>query len=125
MKIKRLQPIQESWWRLQKELFSRRVDLSFGNFFRSEELPQLHYCVAERYWRLADYWERRGWTKNAQAYRTEAKKHLRLSGLKLKPPPDEPPFAAATAMPVPEEPIFTEAVGKSPCKKSAGGRSSN
>ncbi len=100
------------YWHLRKELIVGHFDLFLANLFGSDEAPKLHLYMAERYVHLAELFDRRGWTKVAEPFRAEAQKHFRLSGWKDGAPPrDTPPGSAGLAMPVPEEPIFTEAVG--------------
>ena len=71
-----------------------------------EPRPEVHLYLYDRYWRLAEYHERRGRSKNASRLRMKAMIHYRQSGS------DGPPLAAALAMPVPRPPLFTRAVAR-------------
>src|SRR2546421_3081904 len=104
---------QESLWHLEKDLFWARFDLYTGVALRRHKLPQLHLNLSGRYRRIADYFESRGWMRRAAYCRAESDKHLRLSGWKDTPPP-----GAALAMPVPDDPTFTEANGSGQAKTS-------
>src|SRR5213593_5152550 len=71
-----------------------------------EPRPEVHLYLYDRYWRLADYYERRGNRKKASRLRTKAAAHYKHSG------DTGPPFAAAMAMPRPRSPFFTWVVAK-------------
>ena len=70
-----------------------------------EPKPEVHLYLYDRYWRLAEYYERRGKRKKAAYLYAKAEAHYRSSGQ------SGPPFAAAMAMPRPRSPFFTWAVG--------------
>ena len=73
-----------------------------------EPRPEVHLYLYDRYWRLAEHYQRRGSSKKASRLRTKAEAHYRQSGN------GGPPFAAALAMPLPRPPLFTWAVAKQP-----------
>lgn len=74
----------------------------------SEPTPEAHLYLADLHFKLAAEFEARGKRKAARRHRKIAERHA-SSG----PPPEPgPKRAAAMAMPVPQDPIFTDARGK-------------
>ena len=63
--------------------------------------------LGERYWRLADLYHGLGKLERSKMLRHEADLFLRHGDWGG----DDPPPAAALAMPIPEPPIFTNAIG--------------
>jgi hypothetical protein len=76
------------------------------------ELLDSHLFFFDRYSDLADYHRARGRTAKADRLQAIAELHYRLA-----PGDDEPP-AAAMAMPVPKEPVRTDAISASAVPKS-------
>jgi hypothetical protein len=68
---------------------------------------EICFYLGDRYWRLADFYQRRGAISKAKRLRDKAEKYLRASGWWRGGPPP----AAAMAMSIPERPIFTAAIG--------------
>src|SRR5262249_45194585 len=92
-------------WRLRADLLTTHGLLWVTRAGRGYELkPEVHLYFYDRYWRLAQYHERRGAKKKAIRLRAKAEAHYRRSGH------DGPPFAAALAMPVPRPSLFTSAM---------------
>ncbi|HEY3304503.1 MAG TPA: hypothetical protein VGL70_13310 [Candidatus Binatia bacterium] len=73
---------------------------------RGEPKPEVHLFLGDRYWRLADYHTEKGSKRKAVRLREKAKHHLRLGDWQPPLPP-----AVAMAMPVPQRPTFTQAIG--------------
>jgi hypothetical protein len=71
-----------------------------------------YYYLGERYWRLAEIYQRHGAGDKAERLPRKAVLYLRLSGFW----DGGPPPAAAMAMPVPKAPTFTAAIGRRLCK---------
>jgi len=93
-------------WGLRGDLLVTKALLWVATARRSgEPKPEVHLYLYDRYWRLADYYARRGKRKKAARLHDKAEAHYRRSG---RP---GPPFAAAMAMPRPRSPFFTWAVG--------------
>ena len=63
--------------------------------------------LGARYWRLADLYHGLGKLERSRMFRHEADLFLRHSDWGG----DDPPPAAALAMPIPEPPMFTNAIG--------------
>jgi hypothetical protein len=96
-------------WRLRADLLTTQGLLWVARARRGGELrPEVHLYLYDRYWRLAEHYERRCSGKRASRLRAKAEAHYRRSGN------DGPPFAAALAMPVPRPSLFTWAVAKQP-----------
>jgi hypothetical protein len=74
-------------------------------FGRNGELLDSHLFFFDRYSELADYHKRKGGMAKAERFAAIAEAHYRAA-----PDDDEPPEAAATAMPVPRPPTSTNAV---------------
>src|SRR5262245_66593746 len=90
-----------AWWPTGHERSSLGRDCA--SLGRAEAGGSLE--LYDRYWRLAEYYARRGKRKKAARLHDKAEAHYRRSG---RP---GPPFAAAMAMPRPPSPFFTWAVG--------------
>src|SRR5258706_3310275 len=73
---------------------------------RGEAKPEVHLFLGDRYWRLADYHAEKGNKRKAARLRAEANRHLALGGWNPTLPPAMP-----LAMPVPERPTLTHAIG--------------
>lgn len=70
--------------------------------------PEVHYFLFDRYFRLSELQRDRGSTRRADRLRRLAEWHLERSGA------DEPPPAAAMALPLPPRPTLTWAVAGRP-----------
>lgn len=82
-------------WRIHADWLSVRALLWVAMAGRRGELdlrPEVHLFLYERYWRLAEIYERKGSGVKAGRSRKKAEHHWSLSG------GDGPPFAAALAM---------------------------
>ena len=86
---------------------------------RNGELLDSHLFFFDRYSDLADYHRSKGRTAKAERLATIAEAHYQAA------PDDEPPEAAAMAMPVPRPPLNTNAVGTTRMNKPRVGRPSN
>jgi hypothetical protein len=94
-------------WGLRGDLIITNAVLWVTTVRRAAEpKPEVHLYLYDRYSRLAEYYERRGKRKKASRLRAKAHAHYDRSGY------TGPPFAAAIAMPRPQSPFFTWAVGK-------------
>ena len=67
------------------------------------------YYLGDRYWWLAEYFRRRGASKKASQFQVKAEWYLSESGWW-----NGGPYGGALAMPVPERPRFTAAIGWRP-----------
>jgi hypothetical protein len=85
---------------------------------RNGELLDSHLFFFDRYSDLADYHRSKGRTAKAERLAAIAEAHYHAA------PDDEPPEAAAMAMPVPRPPVNTNAVSTTRIKKSPVGRPS-
>ena len=93
--------------RLRYDLLSVRVMLLLVGSIRHEDLkPDVHLYLGDRYERLADHHARRGLRARARRLSDRARWHYAQAGF------DDPPKAAAMAMPVPRPRIFTDARGE-------------
>jgi len=93
-------------WVLRFDLVSGRALLWVVEIRRAGEVhPEVYLYLADRYWRLAAHYEKRGRSRWAQRLAAKAKRYLDLGG------GDPPPPAAALAMPIPPRPSFTAAIG--------------
>ena len=92
-------------WRIRYELAYVHAILFFlrgtGRFDPSDGLCQF---LVDRYLRLHQHYQSRGRVKRAQRFLAQAAKFWFMVS------PNEPPPAAALAMPVPIPPVFTWAV---------------
>ena len=94
-------------WELRGDLVVTNALLWVVTVRRAGPLkPEVHLYLYDRYWRLAEYYQRRGKRKKAAQLYEKAEEHYRRSGR------TGPPFAAAMAMPRPRSPFFTWVVGK-------------
>jgi hypothetical protein len=85
---------------------------------RNGELLDSHLFFFDRYSDLADYHRSKGRTATAEKLAAIAEAHYQAA------PDDDPPEAAAMAMPVPRPPVKTNAVGTTRITKPRAGRSS-
>lgn len=83
---------------------------------RNGELLDSHLFFFDRYSDLADYHRLKGRTAKAERLAAVAEAHYRAA------PDDEPPEAAAMAMPVPRPPVITNAVSTTRMTKPPVGR---
>src|SRR5437773_8009472 len=89
-------------WVLRFDLVSGRALLWVVEALRAGEVhPEGYLYLADRYWRLAAHYERRGRFRGAQRLEAKAKRYLYLGARGPRPP------AAALAMPIPPRPSFT------------------
>ena len=88
--------------RLLIDIFSMKVFVAMLG--RNGELLDSHLFFFDRYSDLADFHRMKGRTAKANRLAARAEAHYRAA------PDDEPPKAAAMAMPVPRPPIRTNAV---------------
>src|SRR6266568_4063490 len=86
--------------KLHSEVVCAPFDLWLARLAGRETEREVHFYVGDRYWRLAEHYERLGWTKTAERFRLQAEHHLRLSGWNDIPP------AVAVAMEVPRPPTL-------------------
>lgn len=95
-------------WRLRYELLSTHVLLKLAQAASGggAPRPEVHLFLADRYERLAHYHRRRGAAGRARELAAKAEWHYHESGL------DDPPRAAAMAMPRPRPHVFTDARGR-------------
>jgi hypothetical protein len=84
---------------------------------RDGELLDSHLFFFDRYSDLADYHGARGRTATADRFAAIAEAHYRVA-----PGDDEPPEAAAMAMPVPRPPVNTNAVSTTRVTTSSADR---
>jgi len=107
MKSKSASHSEEGPWGLHGDLIITNAILWVaGASHMGKPKPEVHLYLYDRYWRLAEYYERRGNRKKASRFRAKAEAHYKDSGH------TDPPFAAAVAMPRPRSPFITWAVGK-------------
>jgi hypothetical protein len=83
---------------------------------RNGQLLDSHLFFYDRYSDLADYHRSQGRTAKADSLAAIAEAHYRAA------PDDEPPEAAAMAMPVPRPPVQTNAVSTTRINKPPVGR---
>ena len=86
---------------------------------RNGELLDSHLFFFDRYSDLADYHRSKGRTAKAERLAAIAEAHYQAA------PDDEPPEAAAMAMPVPRPPVNTNAVSTTRINKPPAGRPSD
>ena len=91
--------------KLHGELVCAPFDLWLARIAGEDTERDVHFYVGDRYWHLAEHYERLGWIKTARRFKLQAEHHLRLSGWNDTPP------AVAVAMKVPRPPTFTKAIG--------------
>jgi hypothetical protein len=101
-------PIHESPWRLRWDLWSvqmlLRLALASG---RGETRPDVHLFFADRYARLAEHHQRKGRHDSARRLMLKSAEHKQLGG-----GDDEPPYAAAMAMPHPRPSVLVDAISR-------------
>jgi hypothetical protein len=100
--------------RLVIDLWSMK--LFVGLFGRDGELLDSHLFFFDRYSDLADYHRLKGRTAKADRLTAIAEIHYQAA-----PGDDDPPEAAAMAMPVPRAPVNTNAVSTTSVTKSGPG----
>jgi hypothetical protein len=91
------------------------MKLFVGLFGRGGELLDSHLFFFDRYSDLADYHSARGRTAKAERFAAIAEAHYQAA-----PGDDDPPEAAAMAMPVPRPPIDTNAVSTTRMRNAGG-----
>jgi hypothetical protein len=102
--------------RLLLDLWSMR--LLVWMLGQNGELLDSHLFFFDRYSDLADYHRLKGRAAKAETFAAIAEAHYCAA------PDDEPPEAAAIAMPVPRPPVDTHAVSTTRMTKLQGGRPS-
>ena len=103
--------------RLLVDIWSMKLFVSMLG--RNGELLDSHLFFFDRYSDLADYHRSKGRTAKAERLAAIAEAYYQAA------PDDEPPEAAAMAMPVPRPPLNTNAVGTTRMNKPRVGRPSN
>src|SRR5207253_11451979 len=92
-------------WVLRLDLVSGRALLWVVEVLRAGEVhPEVYLYLADRYWRLAAHYERRGRSRWAQRLEAKAKRYLDLAGCDL------PPLSAALALSISPRPRFTVSI---------------
>ena len=98
----------DSLFSLSVDLLSARVLVWIASIGRDCELtPEAHRYFFDRYRRLASYHRARGRVARANRFEARAEQHFRAGG-----GGDEPPYAAAMAMPRPIRFVITDAVSR-------------
>ena len=98
----------DSWWSLAGDLLSARALVWLASVGRDADLtPDGHRFFVDRYRRLANYHRTLGHPAKAFKYNSKADEHARALG------GDEPPYAAAMAMPRPKRFVRVNAVSRS------------
>ena len=96
-----------SIFRLRADLISARVLVWAARVGRDADLtPEAHLYFSDRYRRLAAFHRARGHDARARRLQAKADEHDRLGG------GDDPPYAAAMAMPRPRRWLATDAIGR-------------
>ena len=96
-----------SGWALTLDIVWAKVLVWVASFGQQADLtPEAHLYFADRYRRLADYHRSRGRAMRAKQLLMRAVEHLKASG------DEDPPFAAAMAMPRPRQWLRTDAVSR-------------
>ena len=99
-------PDPRSAWQLRADLAWAQGLLWVASAGRGGEPKRdVHLYLADRYGRLSDYYAQRGQAQKAHRFNLKSEWHYRAAG------PDEPPRAVAVALPIPERPNVTDAVG--------------
>ena len=102
-----LNPRAEPYWRIALDLLSAKVLVWVASVGRDTDLtPDAHRYFCDRYGRLAEYHRAHGRHEKAKRIQAKADEHYRPGGT------DEPPHAAAMAMPRPRGFIRTDAVSR-------------
>jgi hypothetical protein len=97
----------DSLWSLSVDVLSAKVLVWVASVGRDAELtPAAHLYFFDRYSRIARYHQMRGRPNKASRLRAKADEHYRASG------GDGPPYAAAMAMPRPNQLVRTDAVSR-------------
>jgi len=92
-------------WRLRLDIMWTHALIWLADPTRSKQLDsEVHLYLADRYGRLARWYDRAGRKGRAAKYDDLAEYHFRVGG-GLEPPP-----AVAVAMPIPRPALFTRAV---------------
>jgi hypothetical protein len=98
--------IAPSLWRLRADLAWAHGLLWVASAGRDvEPRRNVHLYLADRYGRLSDLYAKRGLAWKAKRFGMKSEWHYRAAG------PDNPPRAAAIAMPAPSGPVRTDAIG--------------
>lgn len=98
----------DSTWQARLDIFWVLCLVRFFTFGREGEArPEVHLFLGDRYRRLADYHAEKGAERKAARLRARAKHHLALGGWNPTLPP-----AMAMALPVPQRPTLTQAIGR-------------
>ena len=98
----------DSWWSLAGDLLSARALVWLASVGQDADLtPEGHRFFVDRYRRFATYHRKRGHLAKASHYDAKADEHARALG------GDEPPYAAAMAMPRPQRFVRVNAVSRS------------
>lgn len=99
--------LREPVWRLRYEIVSTQALVWLASAGRSSPLrPAVHRHLADSYGRLARYYEARHAGARARRLFARALWHAEQAG------PENPPPAAALAMPVPAPWIVVDAIGR-------------
>ena len=99
--------IPRTAWSLWLDVLCAKVLVWVARFGRQADLtPEAHLYFADRYRRLAEYYRSRGRAMRAKQLLMRAVEHLKASG------DEDPPFAAAMAMPRPRQWLRTDAVSR-------------
>lgn len=97
----------DSYWSIALDLWSAKVLVWVASVGRDAELtPAAHIYFFDRYRRLAEYHRQHGRYEKAKRLQSKADQHYRPGG------GDEPPYAAAMAMPRPRRLTWTDAVSR-------------
>ena len=100
--------MRDNAWQLRFDLVTAQALLWVALVGRdAEPTPQAHLYLFDRYRRLADHKRRLGRVEAARRLQAKADEHYRAAG------GDDPPKAAAMAMPRPRSWTFTNAVSGS------------
>ena len=83
-------PVPSSAWRVRGELLWARVQLRVGSKDRSRS--EIYGVMADRYWGLANHYDRKGSKERASRLREKAVLYLRA------PSDEDPPPAVAVAL---------------------------
>lgn len=98
----------DSWFSLVLDLLTAKVLVWLASVGRDAELtPEAHLYFFDRYQRLALHHRAHGRAQKAKQYQAMADEHYRASG-----EGEGPPFAAAMAMPRPQQFVRTNAVSR-------------
>ena len=101
----------EPYWRIILDLMTAEVLVWVARVGRDAELtPEAHIYFFDRYRRLAEYHREHGRYEKAKRIQSKADEHYRPGG------GDEPPYAAAMAMPRPRRFTRTDAVSRTRLK---------